>query len=156
MDSYAFLFIIWVVWHWKDAWARRVALGLFGFRILGVILFWITGTRAMLFFFPNVFENFVIVCLLLFGMSKKKTLDIKPVQKVLMLSILSIAKFAQEFFQHFLDRQLWEIYSFGSWLGFQGMALYLVNPFLWGILLYAVPIGGFLLYIRRTKYTGVR
>ena len=133
-----------------------IFLGLLLFRLVGQIMFEILKNERVLLVFPNVFENFVIVCLLLFGMSKKKTLDIKPVQKVLMLSILIIPKVTQEYFQHFLDRQLWEIYSFGSWLGFQGMALYLVNPFLWGILLYAVSIGGFLLYIRRTKYTGVR
>ena len=156
MDSYSFLFIVWVVWHWRDSWTRSVALGLFGYRILGVVLFWITGTRAMLFFFPNVFENFVIVCLILFGMSKRKKLNLNPMQKALMLSVLIVPKMIQEYFQHFLGRQPWEIYSFGSWLGFQGTALYLINPFLWGTLLYVIPITAFSLYIRRTKYTGVR
>ena len=31
LDLYYWLFIIWVIWRtWKDAWVKKVALGLFG------------------------------------------------------------------------------------------------------------------------------
>lgn len=151
MDVYSFLFIVWVVYQWQDIWARRIALELFGYRLIGVILFWITGWRATLFFFPNVFENFVIVCLILFWLSKKKKLNFGQLDKAIMLGILIIPKMIHEYFQHFLTRQPWEIYSFDSWLGFRGTALTHIDPLLWGGLLYIIPMAGFLLYNRRRK-----
>jgi len=149
MDFYSYLFVVWIVLHWSDIWARRIALGLFGYRAIGTVLFWITGRPALLFFFPNVFENFVILCLIIFWLSKKKKLNFEPRQKVIMLAVLIIPKMIQEYFQHFLGRQPWELYSLGSWLGLRGTALVVADPLLWGGLLYLVPTLGFLLYIRR-------
>lgn len=152
MDLYAFLFIVWVVRQWQDVWARRVALGFFGYRLIGDILFWITGWRQILFFFPNVFENFVILCLIIFWLSKKKGLNFGLWQKTIMLGVLIIPKMIQEYFQHFLGLQPWEIYNFGSWLGFNGAVLDQANWILWGVLLYVVPMAGFLQYTRsKTK-----
>jgi hypothetical protein len=47
-----------------------------------------------------------------------------------------------------LGRQPWEIYPFGSWSGLSGFSAHQADWILWGILLYVVPIAGFLLYIK--------
>ena len=151
MDFYSYLFVVWIVLRWPDIWAKRIALGLFAYRVLGMVLFWITDKPALLFFFPNIFENFVILCLIIFWLSKKKKLNFEVWQKVLMLSILIIPKMIQEYFQHFLKHQPWEIYSIGSWLGLSGTTLVVADPFLWGGLLYLIPAIGFLLCVRRKK-----
>lgn len=148
MDSYSFLFIVWVVLQWQDVWARKIALGLFGYRIIGLVLFLITGWRPIFFFFPNVFENFVILCLVIFWLSKKKKLNFNPLHKAVMLGVLIIPKMIQEYFQHFLGHQPWEIYSFGSWMGFRGMALNFADSFSWVVLLYLIPMAGFILYTK--------
>lgn len=148
MDAWGFLPIVWIVLHWKDIWSRRVALILFGYRMVGVVLFEITHWQPILFFFPNVFENFVILCLIIFWLSKKKTLNLDPLHKAIMLSVLIIPKMIMEYFQHFLIRMPWEIFSFGNWLGFGGWIAHQVDIVLWMGLLYVVPMAGFLIYTR--------
>lgn len=152
MDLYSYLFIAWIVLKWQDIWAKKVALGFFAYRMFGEVLFQITGWRPILFFFPNVFENFVIVCLIIFWLSKKKTFSFSPLHKTLMLSILIVPKMIHEYFLHVLSRQPWEIYNIGSWLGFKDAALINANSFIWISLLYVLPIGAFLLYTKRKYY----
>lgn len=151
MDLYSFLFILWIVYKWKDTWARNTAFGFFIYRMLGDVLFWITSWKPIFFFFPNVFENFVILCLVTFWLTKKKKLNFSLVQKTIMLGVLIIPKLINEYFQHLLDQQPWETYSFGSLFGFTGPVLAQVNWILWGILLYIVPALGFLLFAKATN-----
>ena len=149
MDLYSFLFIVLVVWAWQDIWAKRMALGLFGYRVIGDILFWITKWRPIFLFFPNVFENFVVLCLIIFWWSKARKLNLDRTQKAVMLGILIIPKMFQEYFQHYLGLQPWEIFSFCSWLGIKGTVVIYLDPLLWVVLLYAIPMAGYLLYIRK-------
>ncbi|MBT8239747.1 MAG: hypothetical protein KJN63_00800, partial [Acidimicrobiia bacterium] len=46
--------------NWADPFAFRVAQFLWYYRLLGVLLFEITGARALLIIFPNTFEYFFI------------------------------------------------------------------------------------------------
>jgi hypothetical protein len=155
MDLSAFFFIVLVVRQWQDVWARRVALGFFVYRLIGNILFWIIGWRPVLFFFPNIFENFVVICLTLFWVSKKRELHFDHLTKTILLIVLIIPKMIHEYFQHFLGHQPWEIYPFGSWLGFTGFSARQADWILWGILLYVVPMVGFLLYARSNNDVSV-
>ena len=149
MDLYYWLFVLWIVWSWKDSWARKVAVVLFSYRLVGMVLYWITQWRFLLFFFPNVFENFVIWCLVLFLLTKKQKLFLTHLQKNIMLILLIIPKMIHEYFQHFLTRQPWELYNVGNWIGLEGIAQEYVNYFAWGGLLYVVPLVGFLLLCGR-------
>jgi hypothetical protein len=146
MDSYSYLFILWIVLQWKDKWARNVAIGLFIFRMVGQILFFITGWRTILFFFPNIFENFVIVCLVIFWRTKNLKLSMDRGQKVLMMLVLFIPKMIQEYFQHVLIKQPWEIYSPGKMIGILKTPNANIDTTLWIILLYIIPISLFLIY----------
>ena len=151
LDAYSFLFVVLIVRKWEDVWARKIALGFFVYRMVGDAIFWITGWRPILFYFPNVFENFVILCLIIFLITKKQRLDLDFIQKTVMLAILIVPKMIQEYFQHYLGRQPWELYSIGSKFGFHGTLLNLVDPILWVLLLYVLPMGGFLLYLRQKQ-----
>ena len=44
-----------VAWRWSG-WPRQVAIGLYAFRMVGFVLFELTGERGLLLVFPNVFE----------------------------------------------------------------------------------------------------
>ena len=145
MDLYYWLFVLWIVWSWKDSWARKVAVALFSYRLVGMVLYWLTQWRFLLFIFPNVFENFVIWCLVLFLLTKKEKLFLTHLQKIIMLILLVIPKLIHEYFQHFLTRQPWELYDVGKWMGLEGIVQEYVNYFAWGGLLYVVPLVGFLL-----------
>jgi hypothetical protein len=151
MDLYSWIFILWILRSWKDVWARKVAIMLFGYRLIGMILFWITGRKSLLFFFPNVFENFVILTLLLFWQSNKQKLGLSRSNKIIMLLVLIVPKFIHEYFQHLLGRQPWEIFDVGKTLGFLGTTKELTNNLIWGVMLYAIPILGFLLYMRKVN-----
>ena len=51
---YMFSFL-WVANRWSGP-ERKIALGLFAFRMIGFVIFEITGARTVLLVFPNVFE----------------------------------------------------------------------------------------------------
>lgn len=147
LDAYTYFFIVWVVLRWKDSWAKGVALSFFILRLVGQILFFLTSCRPVLFFFPNVFENFVILCLLIFWWNGKTKLNLKASQKWPMLLLLVIPKMIQEYFQHFLGRQPWEIFSLKNLLGFQRLNFSDLDSILWGVLLYVLPMASFLIYL---------
>src|ERR1700675_4948769 len=44
--------------RWSETLIRRAAMGLFVWRLVGVILFEVTASHPLLFVFPNLFENF--------------------------------------------------------------------------------------------------
>jgi hypothetical protein len=44
-----------VAWRWSDP-ARSIALALYAYRLVGFVLFELTGERVLLLVFPNVFE----------------------------------------------------------------------------------------------------
>ena len=143
LDAYTYLFIVCVVLHWKDSWARRTALGFFALRMIGQLLFFLTSWRPILFYFPNVFENFVILYLVTLWWSKRKKLDLTVVQKWSMLLLLIIPKMTQEYFQHFLGRQPWELYKVLS----PGL-----DTILWVILLYVLPMASFVVYLKVSSH----
>lgn len=151
MDLYYWLFILWILRSWKDVWAKKMAIIFFVYRVLGMILFWITGYRKLLLFFPNVFENFVVLCLLLFWNTKKSKLQLNKTQKIQMLLVLFIPKIIHEYFQHFLEVQPWEIYDVGKWLGYTDKIGHNINLLSWASILYIIPFLVFLRHMGR-KY----
>ncbi len=55
LDQVYMVLFLWVTWHWSGP-ARRIGLALFGWRLIGFIAFELSDSRAILLFFPNVFE----------------------------------------------------------------------------------------------------
>ena len=46
---------LWVAWRWSGP-ARTIAIWLFAYRAVGFVAFEVSGERALLLAFPNVFE----------------------------------------------------------------------------------------------------
>lgn len=146
-DIYSWLFVLYVIRFWSDMWAKKMAIFFFVYRAIGVALFWMTGIGSILFYFPNVFENFVIVCLLIFYIRQRRKLGINVSQKYLLLGLLVIPKLIHEYFQHYLGYQPWELYDIGLWVGLDGLIKHYFNLFAWGSLLYVLPISAILFVV---------
>lgn len=99
LDIYYLTIEALVVWSWKDKRVKLIALGMFFYRVVGVVLFELTGMGIFLFIFPNIFEN-----LFLFYMLCRKILRVEPkIPPGLLyfcLMILLIPKMIQEYSQH--------------------------------------------------------
>ena len=62
LDTYYLSLELFVAWRWTNPWTRIPAIALFGYRVVGVVLFEIIDARVILFIFPNLFENWWIYC----------------------------------------------------------------------------------------------
>ena len=94
---------------WKDSLARNAAVALFLLRLIGISAFEITGEeyRKLIFFFPNLFENFFIYYIVC---DRVWPWFIPRTKKMLLfvLVLLYIPKFAQEYVLHFAEVKPWQ------------------------------------------------
>lgn len=60
LDLYYLTFEAGMVLFWKNTFARKIAIGLYLYRVAGTLLFEFTGIEALLFYFPNIFEFFYL------------------------------------------------------------------------------------------------
>lgn len=151
LDFYYQLFIIFIVFRFKDEIAKKTAIFLFLYRIAGLLLFYVTQNRNFLLLFPNIFENFVIFYLLYVFIAKKDILFTSKKILAIVLAVLTIPKIIHEYFQHFLVKQPWELYDIGMLLGTEGIIKEYINYLSWGIILYVIPIGIALYFLSRNK-----
>ena len=93
---------------------RVVAFVLFGYRMIGEVAFEITGQRALLLLFPNVFEFWFVAVATRRHYRADRALT--PRQASLALLILLVAKEAQEYFLH-VDRFLDQFSALGALQG---------------------------------------
>lgn len=147
LDVYYQLFILSLVFHFKDTIAKKVAIILFSYRLLGLLIFVITQSRYVLVFFPNLFENFVLFYLVYIFSTKKKRLFTSQKVLFLILPFLIVPKLIHEYFQHILIKQPWEIYNVGALLGTTGIIEEYINYLSWGGLLYLIPASIVLLLV---------
>ena len=83
---------------------KRVSIFLFSFRIIGMVLFEITGSRIILFSFPNIFEFWIIGISYLKLRNKNQIISKNKLYYV--PSIAFVLKMTQEWILHwnrFLD-----------------------------------------------------
>jgi hypothetical protein len=107
LDVYYLFFLLLISMRWQDMLARRTSILLFAFRMIGVLAFELTGMRKILFFFPNLFENFVLFILF----AKRFTPHLIPQtvrQLGMILLLLYIPKFFQEYLLHYAQAQPWQ------------------------------------------------
>lgn len=104
-DTYYLAFAAWVAWKWKDVLARRIAVGLFAWRLAGVLLFegiaLASGelVRPLMFFAPNIFENFFIAMLIAWKISPTFVLTRRTAATILL--VVTVPKMIQEYILHF-------------------------------------------------------
>lgn len=99
LDLYYFSFEALVAARWKDILARRTAVVLFLWRMVGIVIFELTGFRKALFFAPNIFEYFYLGFL-----SIKKINPAFLMQKkwlITILVVIAVPKFILEYILHF-------------------------------------------------------
>jgi len=87
---------------------RNTSIGLFCFRLVGVTAFAITGEkyRKLIFFFPNLFENFFLFAILAERFSPK-LLPKNKLQLIIVLMVLYVPKFFQEWVLHYKQLTPW-------------------------------------------------
>jgi hypothetical protein len=148
MDMWIWLVALVMVRTWKDKASRNLAFGFFGFRMIGMIIFFLTQDRRFLFFFPNFFDNFLVMYLGYVRIFKRDILFETSLDALVILPLLIIPKTIHEYFLHYLQQQPWEIYNIARPLGITGVAEYPLNYLIWGGLFYILPFLAVFLYAR--------
>lgn len=106
LDTYYLTFEMIISLRWKEKLARNTSIILYAWRLVGVILFEITGIRKIIFFAPNLFENFFIFYLV--ARKKYHDWEIKSFKRLfIILFLLYIPKFGQEYVLHWQEAQPW-------------------------------------------------
>ena len=104
---YYLAFALVVSLSWKSTLARNTSVVLFAYRLLGLILFEITGIRKLFFFFPNLFENFY----LFYAIANRFFPKLVPKTLVWLLAallLLYIPKMVQEWALHYAELHPWQ------------------------------------------------
>jgi len=96
-----------VAWHWTARVPRLIAMGLFAWRVVGVLLFEFTDLRWMLFVFPNLFENWFLFVLIVWRWFPRVKLDTWH-QCISWLVVLYMPKLGQEYLLHVSEAQPWD------------------------------------------------
>ncbi len=104
-DTYYLGFEMYMAFKWQEVLARRTAMVLFSWRVLGIIAFEIFKIRQLVFLAPNIFENFY---LLVVGLKKFFKFKVDNVKKlIILLLIAGIPKIVQEYIMHYLEFPTW-------------------------------------------------
>ena len=92
--------------RWKERLPRQASVSLYLYRLVGVILFELTGIRLMLVYFPNLFEHWFLFYLVRCRLFPRLRLDTWP-RVLAALALLYIPKFFQEYVLHYRQLQPW-------------------------------------------------
>lgn len=106
LDTYYLALEAVVAWYWVNSWARWTALALFAYRLLGALLFEATQVRALLFLFPNLFENWWLYCVAV-ARFRPRWLPTSWRSTLVPLLILLVPKMGQEWLLHVQEAQPW-------------------------------------------------
>ena len=100
--SYMITFLI-ISLRWSKT-EKNISIILFLFRLTGMVLYELSGSRIILFSFPNIFEFWIVGVSFYKFIYKNKPLKLKTISIILILA--SILKLLQEWILHwnkFLD-----------------------------------------------------
>lgn len=114
LDMYYLFFEFLVSLRWQELLAKWTSVILFIWRTIGFALFELTGMRIILFFAPNLFENFYIFYLAARKIYPEWQIRTKK-RLFIVLALLYIPKFGQEYLLHVRQAQPWTWFK-GSFL----------------------------------------
>ena len=100
LDTYYLSLAAITVLRWKDSLAKRIALGMYTWRVLGILLVLFTDQRWLLMIFPNFFEPFFVFYLLYVYLSKNNKLFVSGWIIAAVTATLLIPKLIQEYVLH--------------------------------------------------------
>lgn len=105
-DMYYLSFMFYVSLSWVEPLERRTSIALYGWRLLGIVLFEVTQVRQLIFLAPNIFENFYLLVTGARKVSSRFRVD-TPKRLVVVLLISGVPKLVQEYFMHYLEFPTW-------------------------------------------------
>jgi len=108
LDIYYLAIEGYVVLKWKSLLAKKIGLGLFALRSVGIILFELTGHEFLLFYFPNIFENFFLFYVAVIFLLKKEP-RLSAIAQWISLIILAVPKLIQEYVMHVQLITNWQV-----------------------------------------------
>lgn len=94
-----------VVFSWQNKIAKNSAVVLYLYRFIGIILFEVTQNKLMLVIFPNIFEYFFLIYLILLKL--KKDIFFKPVAVFCFIILLAFPKLFHEYLLHINTTHPW-------------------------------------------------
>jgi hypothetical protein len=106
LDLYYLGLEAWVSLTWTAQIPRTISLALFSYRVIGVALFEIFQRRALLFIFPNLFENWFLFVLVVWRFFPGVQLDTWR-RCLTWLAVLYIPKLGQEYLLHVAEAKPW-------------------------------------------------
>ena len=105
LDMYYLTFELLVSLRWQPL-ARWASAALFAYRAAGFVVFEATQERVFLLVFPNVFENFYLVYLVLRKIAPAWQLTAGRLAALLVL--VTVPKLGQEYLLHYAEAQPWD------------------------------------------------
>jgi len=106
MDTYYLTFAVIISLRWSNTLAKRASVFLYPHRLIGVVLFELTGVCVLLLIFSNLFENFVVFYLVMQRFFPK--FSIKTYSRLtVVLVLLLFLKLPQEYMLHYAEFQPW-------------------------------------------------
>jgi hypothetical protein len=144
LDTYYLSFAALTALRWKDTAARRIALGAYLWRVVGVAFVLLADQRWLLMIFPNFFEPIFVFYLLYAYLSKNDKLFTSRWAIAIVTVVLLVPKLVQEYILH--------IYQPAPDLA-PNWVTYVVNHFAWAAVpLYILPpLAVLCYYIWRTR-----
>lgn len=125
--------------HWKDIIAKKIAVFFYVFRTSGVFLYFLFQIKPLLFFFPNIFENFFIWYLIFTHISREYTISKSGVIWGFIILCIAIPKIIHEYVMHIKNVQLWYIVDFNFIDKTNETLRQYTNWIGWGSILYIIP-----------------
>ncbi len=107
LDTYYLTIELYVAWHWKEGLLRGTAAILYGWRLVGAILFELTAFHPLLLVFPNLFENFFLYVLIVKRWARRLVPRTIP-QLAVVLGVLLAPKLVQEWLLHYEEAHPWQ------------------------------------------------
>ncbi len=108
-DLYYLSFELYASLSWRALLAKRISLGLFLWRLGGDVLFEVTRVRQILFFAPNIFENFYLI---IAGINRFfPTFELTKKRVAVILLVAAVPKIIQEYIMHYLEFPTWQFFK---------------------------------------------
>lgn len=130
LDLYYLAFAAFFAYKINDKYIRRVAMGLFAWRLVGVALLEVTQDRTLLLLFPNVFENFVIFYLIYKLLEPNVAMPRSKLATAMVVIGLAIPKQLQEQYLHVTETYPTEVLGGFMQLSTAMYAAYVIVPLL--------------------------
>jgi hypothetical protein len=138
-----------VAMRWRDRLTRSIALASFLWRLLGVLLFIVFGSKWLLIAFPNVFEALFVLYVLFHLLTGRDRMFNGWREASIVLVALLVPKVASEIFLHGMNTRPGDVIELPipyGWL--EGM--------LWAVLMYGTGALSLVLLAARSHVTRAR